>query len=45
MVEAAFVWAQQPAGVLATIAVALANRLDAELRALLGRLGEVQLGR
>src|SRR6058998_830611 len=42
MVEAAFIRTQQRARVLTTIAVPLANGLRAELRALLGHLGEVQ---
>src|SRR5258708_7410547 len=41
VVEAAFVRAQQLAGVLTTIAVAPANRLCSALWALLGHLGEV----
>lgn len=41
VVEAAFVQFQQLARILAAIAVALANRLGAELRTLLRHLGEV----
>jgi len=41
VVEAALVRAQQHAGVLATVAVAFANGLGAELRALLRHAGEV----
>ena len=41
MVEAAFVRLQQLAGILAAIAVTLANRLGAELRALLWHPGIV----
>src|SRR6266536_998802 len=41
MVEAPFVRAQNPTGVLATITVALADRLGAQLRALLGHAREV----
>jgi hypothetical protein len=41
VVEAAFLRLEQLAGVLATVAVAIANRLRAELRALLRHLGEV----
>ena len=41
VVQAAFVRVQQRAGVLAAVAVALADGTGAELRALLGHLGVV----